>query len=326
MNSFLFAVNAVLPIVLMVATGYVAKRMELINGSVSKAVNKIVFRLLLPCMLFLNVYKIDSVVSIDLGYVWFAIAVTILVFAVGIPLCMLVTKKKGQRGALLQATFRSNFALIGIPLATSLFGEEGGMIATLLSAFCIPIFNVLAVISLTVFGNGRRIDFKKILLGILKNPLIQSIALGGVCLIIRSAFERNGISFRLTELSPLYSVIEQFSKTATPIALLMLGAEFELSAIPTLKRQIVFGTAMRVLIVPTAALSVAYLIGGFGGAHFAAFVALFASPVAVSSVPMAQEMDADSALAGQLVIWTTITSTLTIFLFSFILKAIGVFA
>ena len=325
MDSFLFALNAVLPIVLMVATGYVARRAGLINTTVSKAVNKIVFRLLLPCMLFLNVYKIDSVGSIDLGYVWFAIVVTLLVFATGIPLCMLATKQNAQRGALLQATFRSNFALIGIPLATSLFGEEGGMIATLLSAFCIPLFNVLAVVSLTVFGSDQKISVKKMLLGILKNPLIQSIALGGVCLLIRSQLQSRGIAFRLTDLTPLYSVIEQFSKTATPIALLMLGAEFELSAIPALKRQIVFGTAMRVLIVPAAALSVAYLMGGFGGAHFAAFVALFGSPVAVSSVPMAQEMDADAALAGQLVVWTTVTSTVTVFLFSFVLKAIGVF-
>jgi predicted permease len=326
MNSFLFAINAVLPIILMVAIGYSAKRAGLINSAVAKAVNKIVFRLLLPCMLFLNVYKIDSVMSIDLGYVGFAVIATLLTFAVSIPLCLLVTKQNAQRGAILQATFRSNFALIGIPLATSLFGEEGGMIATLWSAFCIPLFNVLAVVSLTVFGNDQKINLRKMLLGILKNPLIQSIALGGICLLIRSAFETHDIAFRLTDLTPVYSVLEQFSRTATPIALLMLGAEFELSAVPSLKRQIAFGTAMRVLIVPAAALSVAYLIGGFRGAHFAAFVALFGSPVAVSSVPMAQEMGADSALAGQLVVWTTVTSTVTIFLFSFILKAIGVFA
>ena len=326
MNSFLFAINAVLPIILMVAIGYSAKRAGLINSAVAKAVNKIVFRLLLPCMLFLNVYKIDSVMSIDLGYVGFAVIATLLTFAVSIPLCLLVTKQNAQRGAILQATFRSNFALIGIPLATSLFGEEGGMIATLLSAFCIPLFNVLAVVSLTVFGNDQKINLRKMLLGILKNPLIQSIALGGICLLIRSAFETHDIAFRLTDLTPAYSVLEQFSRTATPIALLMLGAEFELSAVPSLKRQIAFGTAMRVLIVPAVALSVAYLIGGFRGAHFAAFVALFASPVAVSSVPMAQEMGADSALAGQLVVWTTVTSTVTIFLFSFVLKAIGVFA
>ena len=326
MESFLFAVNAVLPIVLMVSAGYFAKRAGLLNATVTKAVNRLVFRLLLPCMLFLNVYRIGSDSGISLGYVWFAIGVTLAVFAVSLPLCLLVTKQNAQRGALLQATFRSNFALIGIPLATSLFGEEGGMIATLLSAFCIPLFNVLAVVSLTIFGGDKRLNLKKMLLGILKNPLIQSIALGGVCLAVRAVLEQHGIAFRLSSVTPVYSVIEQFSKTATPVALLMLGAEFELSAIPALKRQIAFGTAMRVLLVPTAALSLAYLVGGFGGAHFAAFVALFGSPVAVSSVPMAQEMDADSALAGQLVVWTTVTSTVTVFLFSFVLKATGVFA
>ncbi|MBR2926068.1 MAG: AEC family transporter [Clostridia bacterium] len=325
MNSFLFAVNAVLPIVLLVAIGYALRRAGILNTHVAKAVNKLVFRLLLPCMLFLNVYKIDSIASIGFGYIWFSAAAILVIFAVGIPLCRLITKQNDQRGVVLQAIFRSNFSLIGIPLATSLFGEEGGAVATLLSAFSIPLFNVLAVTCLTIFVDGEKFNLKKILLGIVKNPLILSIALGGVFLGIRAILEKHGIAFRFSDIKPVYSVLEQLSRAATPIALLMLGAEFELSAIPKLKKQIILATLMRVLAVPAAVLTVAYLVGGFTGAHFASFVALFASPVAVSSVPMAQEMGSDSELAGQLVVWTTVASAFTIFLFSFVLKSAGIF-
>ena len=325
MNSFLFAVNAVAPIIIIVAIGYVLKRIGLIKPPIAAAMNKLVFRLLLPCMLFLNVYKIENIGDIDFGYVFYAIGTTLAFFALSIPLAMKITKDNPKRGAIIQAVFRSNYALVGIPLATSLYGDEGGIIATVLSAFIIPTFNALAVICLSIFGGKGKIDVKRIVIGILKNPLIDSIALGGVMLLIRALFVRFNIDFRLTDIKPVYSVLSQLSATATPIALLVLGAQFEFSAIPGMKKEIIITTGVKTTLIPTLAIGLAYILGCFDGAHFAAFVALFATPVAVSSVPMAQEMGADHELAGQLVVWTTLISAFSIFIISFILKAIGVF-
>ena len=325
MDSFIFAVNAVSPIVLMVVAGYVIKRLGIINESVAKSINKVVFRLLLPCMLFLNVYNIKDTSSISPNYIIFSVAASIVVFFAACFTSGLVTSDRASRGVLVQASFRSNYALVGIPLATSLFGSEGSMIATVLSAFSIPIFNILAVICLTVFGNKGKPDVKKILLGIAKNPLILSILMGFVCLLIRGVFTKFDISFRLSSITPVFSMLTEFSKASTPVALIALGAQFEFSAVARLKKQIIFGTLVRTLIVPTLALSVALALKCFNGAHFAAFVALFATPVAVSSVPMTQEMNGDTTLAGQLVVWTTLVSAFTIFFFSFMLKEVGVF-
>ena len=200
--------------------------------------------------------------------------------------------------------------------------------ATLLSAVSIPLFNILAVISLSVFGGGgSKPSVAKILAGIAKNPLIQSILLGLVLLGVRAIFVEQGISFRLSDLSPIYTVLGYLSNLATPLALLMLGVQFEFSAVSELKKEILFGTVMRTVLVPLLGLGIAYLIFGvdFGGAKFAALVALFATPVAVSSVPMAQEMGADHTLAGQLVVWTTLISAASVFIASFLLKWAGVF-
>jgi predicted permease len=84
---------------------------------------------------------------------------------------------------------------------------------------------------------------------------------------------------------------------------------------------------IRSLIVPLLGIGIAYLFfrESFGGAQFAALVAVFCTPVAVSSVPMAQEMNADVSLAGQLVVFTTVSSAFTVFLASFLLKAAGIF-
>lgn len=333
MQSFLFAVNSVMPIILMVVIGYVMKAIGFVDEDFVKRANKLVFRLFLPAMLFLNVYKIDDLAKIDFTYVGYAVAVTLITFCVMIPVSLAVTKDERTRGSLLQGSFRSNYALVGIPLATSLFGEAGAMVATFLSVALIPTYNVLAVVSLTLFkkgGDGERGVLKlftRVFRGIIKNPLIISIAIGCVALFVRAIFVNFGIGFRLKDVVPIYKVLESLSAVATPLSLIVLGAQFEFSAVKALRREIIIGVCVKGIIVPIIGLSVAYFLfgGRFGGAHFAAFIAAFATPTGVSTVPMAQEMDGNVTLSGQLVVWTTILSGFVIFIASFILKQVGIF-
>ncbi len=328
MDSLLFALNAVAPIMLMVAIGYILKKAGFMDGDLAKKANRLVFRVFLPAMLFLNVYKIESLGEINFGYVVYVVVVLLLIFLAAIPLVILATKRRQSRGVLLQATFRSNYALIGIPLAASLFGEEGMTVATLLSAVSIPLLNILAVISLSIFrADGGRVSVKSILRGIVKNPLIISVLLGVLTLGVRAMLVQAGVTFRLSDIKPVYTALGYLSQLATPMALLVLGAQFEFSAVATLRREIVFGTLMRTVIVPLIGIGAAFLLfrGRFSGAHFAAFVAVFGTPMGVSTVPMAQEMDGDAVLAGQLVVWTTLVSALTVFLVSFLLRHAGIF-
>lgn len=321
MDSFIFALNAVLPIVLTVALGYILKRIGFMNESFAKMANKLCFRVFLPTMLFLNVYKIENIGSIETGYILYTVIAILVLFALAFPIVTAATGHKERRGVLCQAAFRSNYALIGIPLAESLFGEEGVAAASVLSAVVIVLFNVLAVICLSVYRKGKP-SFKKIILDILKNPLIISIVLGIVVLLIRPY-----VDFRISDITPVYKVMGNISGLATPTALLVLGAQFEFSTVSELRREIIWGVGMRCLMVPVLGLGTAYLIfkGKFTGAEFAALTAVFTTPLAVSSVAMAQEMDGDARLAGQLVIWTTLVSAFTTFIASFLLKAAGIF-
>lgn len=332
MDSLIFAINAVAPIIAMVAIGYFLKRIGFMTADFAKAANKLVFRLFLPTMLFLNVYKIKDLGGMDFGYIAYVLLAVLVIFAVTLPLTMVVTREKSRRGVLLQSVFRSNYALIGIPLSQSLYGDAGVTVATLLSAIVVPAFNILAVISLTLFRpTGGKPSVKKILLGIAKNPLIQGVFLGLAALGVRALLVQCDVSFRLDQIEPLFKVFNYLSGMATPMALLVLGAQFEFSAVSSLRREILFGTLVRTMAVPLFGLGCAYALMKAGvldvtGAHFASFVAVFATPVAVSSVPMAQEMDSDATLAGQLVVWTTLVSALTVFLAAFILRYVGVFA
>lgn len=329
MDSFLFALNAALPIVLMMAIGYFLKKIGFITRDFAKLGNNLVFRVFLPAMLFLNIYKINGISQIRLGFAAYAVLAVLAIFFIALPIVLMFTNENGKRGALLQATFRSNYALIGVPLAETLFGASGVSTASVLSAFAIPTFNVLAVIVLSVFSEGGKggTSLKKVLLGILKNPLIIGVALGICALLFRELLVINDVSWRLSDLTPIYKVLNYLSSVATPMALIILGAQFEFSAVKELRREIIFGTVTRCVIVPLLGLGAAVLFFrySFDGAAFAAFVALFATPVAVSSVPMAQEMKSNHVLAGQLVVWSTIFSILTIFISSLVLKAIGIF-
>ena len=328
MESLIFSVSAVLPIILTVAVGYVIRRMNMIDDSVAKVVNRLVFRVFLPVLIFLNIYKIESITNIDVKYIIYAAAAVIAIFLLGIPLVMLITKSGERRGPLLQSIFRSNYALIGLPLAESLFGSEGLACAALLSAVGIPLFNILAVISLSVFRDGgEKPSVKKILLDIIKNPLIDAIAAGLCVLGARLALEKFGVAFRLSDMTPIFKALEYLADLATPLALLMLGAQFSFSAVSELRRELIFGVLTRSVSVPLLGLGIAYIFFGsvFSGAEFAALVAVFSTPVAVSSVPMAQEMGADTSLAGQLVVWTTPVSAITVFAATFLLKSAGIF-
>lgn len=328
MESLLFAFNAVSPIIGMVAIGYLLKRIGLISDSFSLEANKLVFRVFLPTMLFYNIYRIDDLSSFSPGFIVYAVAMIFVFFTLGALLSFFFTDKKERRGVLIQAAFRSNYALIGVPIAEALFGAVGGAVAAVLSAVIVPILNVLAVITLSVFGGGEvRPSAKKIALDILKNPLICGVALGFVALGVRAIFVRFGIDFRITDIQPIEKVLSYLSNLATPIALLMLGARFEFSAVSSLRREIVFGTLMRTVAAPLIGLGIAFVFfrDSFKGEHFAVFVAMFSTPVAVSSVPMTQEMKGDLTLAGQLVVWTTLISGFSIFISAFLLRLLGVF-
>jgi predicted permease len=313
----------------MVVIGYCLKRIGWMNERFAKEANKIVFRILMPVMLFVKIYGMKDLSGIDFTFIAYSIVALLIVFVLSIPASIIVARQKNRRGVLVQAAVRSGYSLIGIPLAESLYGAEGAAAATILSAAAIPLFNVLAVISLTAIGNDsdEKPSVKKIILDIIKNPLILGIVTALVMVGIRGIFVKNGISFRLSDIGPLFTVLNYLSNMSIPLALLVLGAQFEFSAVSSLKREIIFGTITRTVVVPALAIGVAYFFfrERFTAAHFATFVALFATPVAVPSVPMVQEMGGDVTLAGQLVVWSTLASAFTVFVITFLLRLGGAF-
>ena len=332
-DTFMFAANAILPIVLLIILGYVLKKLKFIDLHFTNVLNKYVFRVGLPALLFYNVYNIENVLEIKWGVILFAVVMMLILYGVGLLTIPLLVKDPNQKGVVLQVIVRSNFALIGIPLAQTLGGIESIAVVALLSAFTIPLANVLSVVSLNMYqinDSGEKISVKKMILNILTNPLIIGVFSGLLALLIRGLITPEGGAPVVTlkeDTVFLYESIKLISQTASPMALIALGGQFELSVVKPLIKQIVLGVSWRIVLVPVITLGLAYYlekhIPGMEYAY-AGLIALFATPVAVSSAIMVHEMGGDEKLAGQLVIWSSVFSIFTLFGFIVFFRAVGV--
>lgn len=331
----LTAVNAVFPIILLILLGYVLRRIGFMNDNFVKIGNNLVFKVCLPAMLFINVYNIEGLSALRWEIALYCVAVLVLCFALGGVLAVIMTPIPSRRGVIMQATFRSNFAIIGLPLAAALGGSTAEVNAAMISAFTVPVVSVLAVIALSVFmtdSAGKKPDAKKVLMNIATNPLILGVGAAIVCLCIRAAEVAwfGEVVFSLKgQLKFLYTALNNLREIASPLSLLILGAQFEFSAVKGMMKEIAAGTIFRIVIVPIIGIGLAVLLNhfvpalGWGVNEYPAMVALFGSPVAVSSAVMAKSMGGDEQLAAQLIVWSSIGSMITIFLIVCLMMSVG---
>lgn len=330
------ALNAVMPIVLLIVLGYLLRQKGVLTDQFLSIGNKLVFFVCLPVMMFVNVYGIASISDVRWDICLYSVAAVALLFLLGIVMALAVTPVPERRGVLLQCSFRSNFAIIGMPLAATLGGEAGAAVAAVLSAVTVPVFNVLAVIALSAFRreNGRPVSGRKLLLDVVKNPLIDGVALGVAALLIRQwqVAQFGSVAFSLQRDLPwLYSAAKDLKSIASPLALLLLGGQFRFSAVKELWKEVAAGTVCRTVMAPLLGVGGAVLLGNWGvlqcgPAEYPALIALFGSPVAVSSAIMAREMHNDEQLATQLVVWTSIASIVTVFLTVCLMMSLGLLA
>ena len=329
---FFTAFNAVAPIILMIALGYFLHHKGMLGDEFLKHGNKLVFKLCLPSMLFINIYNVPSLAGIRWGIVFCGSVALCVIFLVGLAIALLTTPEGKRRGVVLQCSFRSNFAIIGLPLAAALGGAEAEAAAAVMSSLTVPLMNILAVLALSLFVHeSGKISVKNILLDIVKNPLIQGVALGMVCLVLRWVQTETWgeVIFSLSiHTKFFYTLLTWLKNITTPLALLVLGGQFVFSAVKELKKEIIISTLCRLVLAPVIGIGGAYLADRVGlvvcgPADYPALVALFASPVAVSSAIMATQMKNDEQLATQLVVWTTLFSSVTVFLTACILMATG---
>ncbi|MBQ7942502.1 MAG: AEC family transporter [Lachnospiraceae bacterium] len=310
MENLIISFNVVLPLFLCMALGYFLKRIKLYDDATLKTINKLVFKVFLPIYLFKSVYSTDLSAAFNGKLILFAVIGLVAWFLLLMLIVPMMEKENSKRGVMVQAMFRSNFVLYGLPVATSLCGEENIGATSLLIGIVVPIFNVLAVITLETFRGGKP-SVKKMAKGIATNPLIIASVIG--------------IAFYFLNIklpSAVEKTVTDLSRVATPLALVALGGEFKFSKIKGNLRQLIISVIGKLVVSPLIIVAVGIMLG-FRDETLVPVLLMSGAPAAVSSYTMAQQMGGDGELAGEIVIFTTGISILTIFLWVFGLKQLG---
>ena len=212
-----------------------------------------------------------------------------------------------------QGIFRSNFVIMGIPIAQALVGADQLGAVTVLIAVVVPLFNFLSVYVLERFRGGN-VNVRKVLLEVAKNPLIISSLLGILCQLL---------GIRLPGL--LEQTVSSLSVIASPLQLFLLGAFFRFDGLGRYLKPLTAVTTVKLFVTPAVLLGTAALLGIRGG-DFVGLIGIFASPTAVNSFTMVQQMDCgDSELAGDIVVMTSAVSILSFFLWILAFKSLGIF-
>ncbi len=332
-SAFLFALSAIAPILLYMALGFFLRQVYLKDDAFWKKLNGLIFRVFLSVLLFVNVYDIESFTDVHFGALALIVAVVLALIAVG-ALAAAFVKARGQKSVIWQVTYRSNYAVVGIPLAESIGGAGAVAFASLVSAVTIPLYNTFSVFMLSYYSHDKEHKGKlgATLLSVIKNPLILGVLAGLLALGIRAVLPTDAMGapvFSLKEdLFPVYSVLSAMAKASSPLALIVLGARFDLAALRQSLAILSYGTLLRIVLAPAVALGIGVLadalgIVDVGPAQYATLVAIGGTPVAVSSAVMVSELGGDEALGTSLVASTSLFSMLTLTLIITLLRSLA---
>ena len=322
MNNLIVSLKVITPLMIYMGLGVALKRSGKLPEKLNSDINKLLVTVFLPFLMFKNIYNAD-LSGISGGFGLYAGVATIIGWCVCFGLCSLVEKDPARVGSMTQGMFRSNAVIFGIPVAESLFGVGNTVEVALALAICVPVYNVLSVVVLEICGQkaaiakgkaaaGRtKLNVGSILLGIARNKLIWGAMLGILV---------NALNIDLPD--PLDSVVAGMSGVVTPMAFITLGASFSLKSAKENRRDLILVTAVKLAVYPLIYMLLP-IRWGWTGHILGAMLLTSASPTAISSFPMARGMGCDGDLAGEIVVVTSIFSILSIFLWIFGLKQMG---
>lgn len=301
MEIIVISFKAVLPIFILMTIGYFLKRINFFKDGTVSDLNKFVFKFFLPMFCITSVCDADFSNTVNGLSVAFILGTIFVVFIGSWFVFSRIEKDRTRIPVLIQGFYKCNYVIMGAQVGQSIYGSDLGMI-TVLIPFIVIFNNILAVFAFEYY-RGNKPSFRKIIVNLLKNPLIIGTSTG--LLIVLS-----GINIP----SVIYSdVIKKLAAMASPLSLLMLGASFEFSNFAKYKKQLIGFLIARQFILPAVVIPVGILCG-LRGTGLAALTLFAAGPNAVNSFPTAVHMGGDGDLANEIVVMTSLLCIVSMFL------------
>lgn len=106
--------------------------------------------------------------------------------------------------------------------------------------------------------------------------------------------------------------------------MMVLGASFQFSSVRANLRSLVVCVVGRLMLMPAILVSLGVALD-FRGVELVCILSVSACPVAAMSYTMAEQMGGDKDLAAGGIVFTSLFSCVTLFLWVFLLKQLGFF-
>jgi len=271
--------------------------------------SRFVFRISLPVFIFLEISTLDLSQVFEVEQIVFITSATFITYLLIWIGTIPYIKNAEDKSAFIQGSFRGNYAIVGLALISNLFGDDALGKATLILAFLLPVYNVLAVIVLTVPKQQGKLNFKSMLIEILFNPLILAVIF---------ALPFSFFKIRLPEM--FISTGNYLADLALPLALVGIGGSLNIENLKRASTLAFSSSIIKIVVLPLILTFIAILLG-YRHDNLGIMFIVFACPTAIASFVMADVMGANSKLAGNIIMITTLGSVFTISLGILLLKS-----
>lgn len=301
MPQLVFTLTIIVPIFLIIFLGWWLRYRGMIDERFVTLSSALVFKVAMPTLVFLNVAKLDFSQRIDFSPIVLSLLLIVVLFVLIWLIGMRYIKTGRDLGVFIQGSYRSNFGIIGLAIANSLYGEPGLALAALYLAFVIPVFNVLAIISLTVpLGRDQGLSVIDLVSTIVKNPLILGV-FAGLC------FAVLGVPMPiLVEKTAVY-----LADLTLPLALIGVGGILQIRD-RGYQLSVMIATCVNKLVIFPIIGTAAAMLLGFDAMNVVIVFILYACPTAAASFIMADALGGNRQLAGASVVFSTVFSAVTL--------------
>ncbi|WP_439859647.1 AEC family transporter [Pseudomonas sp. MBLB4136] len=287
------------PVFSMLFLGVALKRLGWIDAAFINTASALVFRGTMPTLLFLGIIKADLGTALQPALIGYFVLATLATFLIAWGWAILRCPE-ADRGVYTQGAFRGNNGIVGLALATSLYGDYGLAVGSVLAGVVILSYNALSAIVLAIYSPNAKADPWTIVRSILSNPLII-----GVLLAIPVAYWQ-------VELPDwLLTSGGYFAQMTLPLALICIGGTLSLASLRESSGIALSSSAMKMVWLPLLATLGAWL-WGFRGADLGILFFYFASPTAAASFVMARAAGGNHQLAAVIIVITTLAGVVTI--------------
>ncbi|WP_409499648.1 AEC family transporter [Mannheimia glucosida] len=321
-DSLQFSIGVTLPTILLMLFGIFLRRRKFIDDTFCNMASKVVFNFTLPPMIFLNMLKSPLDFSSQINLISTGVGGSILIYLWAEWWAARYIENRRYRCIFTQGTFRTNAAILGIALILNAYGDKALAAASVYISCLVITFNVLAVITLTSSLSDKKVNFGRLMLSILKNPLILAVIAG---LIFNY--------FKLSHLipKPLESAGKLMASLTLPLALICTGAsinfkqlkQFNQGAESTINKIVLFSASIRLIFAPVFFLLLGKFVFQLPPMELGIVFVAASAPVAAATYAMTRNYGGDGEAAANLIGITTLGSMFSASIGLFLLRQIG---